>query len=275
MTDAAISPIYVDDRQLQRFNTETIAAVADLYERLPGPSSARVMPIDDATEFAWPLNEPVGAPSFGNFGTLRHRGDRLVPLGTCEPSLGGLVVDGCAQLWGAAATRGASGATGLSGSSPPVGSLSVWVRLGDPGSATSRVAAGYFNAAGTLATMQLVVASDGTPTFSVQSLAGTRTLAGTSAQRLYPGAWHFLSGSYTGTGLSLFLDGLDVNSGTVGPFSPLAWTIASTPSWRLGLAGSATSWCGALQDLRMHNTVRTAAWSHVAWRRGLGLYEAP
>jgi hypothetical protein len=269
--DRTISPVFVDERQVQRMANEARAALKDLYERLPPPPEPRTMPVDVDTELYWPLGEPSGSPSFGNFGSQRQTGDRLVPLGTCAPTLGGLVEDGCAVFWGAQATRGASGAVGFTGSSPPIGSLSAWVRLGDPGSATTRIVGGYFNAAGTLATMQLYVASDGTPAFSVQTSAGTRSVAGVTSQRMYPGSWHFLCGAYNGTGVALFLDGIDLYSGSFGAYAPLAWSLASAPSWRLGLPGSASSWCGALQDLRMHSTVRTVAWAHEAWRRGFNL----
>jgi len=272
-----ITPIFVDDRQLQALATQAQAAVKDIYERLATLSAlaaptVRTMPIDEFTDLWWPLGEPPGYVSFGNFGNLRTTGDRLVPRASCGPSWGGILDPNCAALWGADATRGASGAAGFTGSSPPTGSLSAWVRMGDPGT-TSRIVGGYFNSAGTIATMHFSVSSTGVPAFSVHTLAGTRTVTGLTSQRLSPGTWHFLAGAYNGQAVGLSLDGIDLSSGSLGAYAALNWGIASSPSWRLGLSGAATSWAGCIADLRMHSTVRNAAWAHEAWRRGMRLWE--
>lgn len=265
--------VQLGDRQVQGIATDAQAAIKDLYSLIPPPRASRMMPLDDATDLFWPLSDPVTYPSFGNFGTVRRQGDRLIRGLTCGPSLGGLVEDGCAVMFGADATRGAQGAEGLTGTSPASGSLSAWVRLGDPGTAANRIVAGYYDLVGSQATMVIYFTSDGQPVFSVHTTAGQRYLQGATSQRIHPGTWHFVTGVYNGTGLGVYLDGLNANS-TAYPYAALTWGLTATPgSWRLGFPGSANSWHGAIQDLRMHSTVRGIDWHHEAWRRGLGLWE--
>lgn len=265
---------FVNDRQVQGVATDTAAAVKDLYSLIPPPRPARIMPVDEATDLFWPLSEPLGFTSFGNFGFVRRRGDRLIPGATCGPSLGGLVEDGCAVMWGTAPGRGATGATSLTGTSPASASLSAWVRLGDPGTGGAiRIIGGYYDAVASAATMVLYLDASGAPTFSVYTGAGQRTVSGVESMRLYPGTWHFLTGVYSGTALGIYLDGLNANSAPAA-YSPLVWALAATPpAWRIGFPGSNNAWVGAIQDFRMHSVVRPLAWNHEAWRRGLGLWE--
>lgn len=262
------------DRQIQGIASDAQAAIKDLYASIPRPRPARSMAVDEATDLYWPLSEPLGFTSFGNFGFVRSKGDRLVPGATCSSSMGGLVEDGCAVMWGTPAGRGATGAADLSGTSPPTASLSAWVRLGEPAPpGESRFIAGYYNAPGTLAAMFLYVTSAGEITFSVGTTAGQRTVVGVSSMRIYPGTWHFVTGVYNGTGVGIYMDGLNTNTAVL-PYASITWTFAATPaSWRVGFPGTANAWVGAIQDLRMHSVVRSLPWHHEAWRRGLGLWE--
>ncbi len=266
--------VQTGDRQVQGIATDAQAAIRDLYNLIPPPRPARMMPVDEATDLFWPLSDPVTHPSFGNFGMVRRQGDRLIRGLTCGPSLGGLVEDGCAVLFGADATRGAQGAAGITGTSPPSGSLSAWVRIGDDGlPSSSNIVAGYYDSVGTQASMVLYFTGDLIPTFSVYTSAGQRTVAGVTSQRIAAGTWHFVTGVYNGTGLGIYIDGLNSNS-TGLPYAPILWSLTAMPNaWRLGYPGSANSMHGAVQDLRMHSTVRGIDWHHEAWRRGFGLWE--
>jgi hypothetical protein len=159
----------------------------------------------------------------------------------------------------------------MTGTNPASGSLSVWVRLGAP--LASNIVAGYYDAVGTQASMVLYLGADLIPVFSVYTSVGQRTLVGVASQRISPGSWHFLTGVYNGTGLGIYVDGLNANS-TGLPYAPILWSLTAMPNaWRLGYPGSANSMNGAVQDLRMHSTVRGIDWHHEAWRRGLGLWE--
>jgi len=293
-----IKPIFTGDRVFDQWNREALLQQNDLYGRLEAlegllpPATtltdsdavfdtskplvevvtARVMLPDQYTDFWWPLTDAPGTASARNIGNYKALGDNLVVGPTCVVSLGGFIVPRCRRLYGANATRGASGAVGMTGSTPSSVSITCWARLGQKGGGNGNrdaILFGYRNTAG-VATISVAIDQTGLPFATVQSGAGVRTVQAFSDMHVDNGVWHHFCASYDGTTLRVIVDGIEASQTFA--ISPIEWAIGLTPSWHLGVLGDPHSLHGLIQDCRMHSTVRTAEWCDEAWRRGTFLF---
>jgi hypothetical protein len=105
----------------------------------------------------------------------------------------------------------------------------------------------------------------------VMTGAGFRSITGTSDMEVSPGSWHLLGGAYDGTTLSVFNDGLVASQAFSA--SPINWATGGSPRWRIGFPGSASTFKGCVQDIRLHSVVRSAEWFRDMYGAGMGIVQ--
>jgi hypothetical protein len=126
------------------------------------------------------------------------------------------------------------------------------------------------------------------PTLTLSGIAGLITVGGattningagfisTSPDKLVLGTWSLVAGTYVAaTGvLTTYKDGDALGSVTLAPSGSLAW--GTHGQWMVGgldQAGAAVTTCfpGMIQDVRIENVARSAAYLLNMYRRGMGI----